>query len=414
MQVLGTDVADDGNVFVIVLTGGPCAGKSTVQTMLSDVLENMGYKVYRVPETATILLSCGVAFAELDEEQVVSFQENLLRVMMQLEQTMFDLARLNARNRKKKTVVICNRGTMDPSAYCERKVWLQILRRLGLNEVDIRDNRYDIVYGVHLVTAADGAESFYHSPSNAAYVEDIDLARELDNLVKHAWIGHPYFSIVDNSTGFDQKCTRVVETVLNRLGMTGKHVGENVRKVKFLVKSFDSDAEFPVPYRDFEVEHRYLQQSENGAQLKRIRRRTDGSGTSQYNITTRKAPKEGQRIEERRSLAPREYEALKLHMDPTRSVIVKTRRCFHFNNRYFQLDTFRTPCTGLMLLEAYIHASYVPVMNPSPNPADPNSLSPRVASMNMNLSEVLPSFVDIDRDVTDDPAYSMFELAKKD
>lgn len=40
----------------IVLTGGPCAGKSTVQTMLSDVFENMGWKVFRVPETATILL----------------------------------------------------------------------------------------------------------------------------------------------------------------------------------------------------------------------------------------------------------------------------------------------------------------------------------------------------------------------
>lgn len=47
---------DGGLVKRIVLTGGPCGGKSTVQTILSDIFQNLGWKVFRVPETATVLL----------------------------------------------------------------------------------------------------------------------------------------------------------------------------------------------------------------------------------------------------------------------------------------------------------------------------------------------------------------------
>lgn len=45
-----------GRVYRVVLTGGPCGGKTSLQTTLSDMFENMGWKVYRAAETATILL----------------------------------------------------------------------------------------------------------------------------------------------------------------------------------------------------------------------------------------------------------------------------------------------------------------------------------------------------------------------
>ena len=36
--------------------------------------ENLGWKVYRVPETATVLMSGGISFGELNDEQVFDFQ----------------------------------------------------------------------------------------------------------------------------------------------------------------------------------------------------------------------------------------------------------------------------------------------------------------------------------------------------
>ena len=61
-------------VWKLVLTGGPCGGKTTGQTRLATFFENLGWKVYRVPETANILLSGGVNFAELTDEAAEKFQ----------------------------------------------------------------------------------------------------------------------------------------------------------------------------------------------------------------------------------------------------------------------------------------------------------------------------------------------------
>ena len=57
-----------------MLTGGPCGGKTTGQAKLATFFENLGWKVFRVPETATVLMSGGIAFGDLNEEQIFDFQ----------------------------------------------------------------------------------------------------------------------------------------------------------------------------------------------------------------------------------------------------------------------------------------------------------------------------------------------------
>ena len=71
-------------VWKLVLTGGPCGGKTTCQTRLATFFENLGWKVYRVPETANILLSGGVNFAELDDEAAERFQVRKLELRTEL------------------------------------------------------------------------------------------------------------------------------------------------------------------------------------------------------------------------------------------------------------------------------------------------------------------------------------------
>jgi hypothetical protein len=61
-------------IWKLVLTGGPCGGKTTGQTRLSTFFENLGWKVDRVPEMATILIPGGVNFAELTPEAGEAFQ----------------------------------------------------------------------------------------------------------------------------------------------------------------------------------------------------------------------------------------------------------------------------------------------------------------------------------------------------
>lgn len=45
----------------IVITGGPCAGKTTAMSWIQNAFSQMGYAVLFVPETATELISGGVA-----------------------------------------------------------------------------------------------------------------------------------------------------------------------------------------------------------------------------------------------------------------------------------------------------------------------------------------------------------------
>ena len=44
------------------------------QAKLATFFESIGWKVFRVPETATVLMSGGIAFGELNDEQVMDFQ----------------------------------------------------------------------------------------------------------------------------------------------------------------------------------------------------------------------------------------------------------------------------------------------------------------------------------------------------
>ena len=65
-------------IWRLVLTGGPCGGKTTSQARLSTFFENLGWKVFRVPEAATVLLGGGVNFAELTPESAERFQVRYL------------------------------------------------------------------------------------------------------------------------------------------------------------------------------------------------------------------------------------------------------------------------------------------------------------------------------------------------
>ena len=299
---------------------------------------------------------------------------------------------------------------MDPAAYMPRDQWLQMLGEMNLSESNLRDQRYDIV--VHLVSAANGAEAFYTTANNNARSEGLALAREVDERVMKSWLGHNYMDVVGNETGWESKVNRVTECVLNRLGLSDPRYGKGIQKWKFLVTSIcgikvsSSSLEdlasinLPVASRDFAVEHIYLHpSSENNEGQARIRKREQLAGTSStsvhYSLTTRYMDKfeVSGRVERRRNLTGREYEDLRTQGDATRRAIHKIRRVFFCNSRYFQMDIFKDPFSGLVLLEAYIDL-----------PTEKFTRSEWVLSL-------LPSWLQVEN-VTDKKEWSMYEIAK--
>ena len=137
--------------------------------------------------------------------------------MMALEDTYFSMAEKCAQN----VLIIADRGTMDASAFISREAWEKILNKLGLEDIEISDNRYNHI--VHMQSAAIGAEKFYTTEDHAARFEGIELARERDNRAMEAWRDHPYVDIIDNRSDFDSKINRLIDLVVKR---TGINVGD--------------------------------------------------------------------------------------------------------------------------------------------------------------------------------------------
>nr|XP_018916959.1 PREDICTED: TRPL translocation defect protein 14 isoform X2 [Bemisia tabaci] len=398
-------------LYKIVLTGGPCGGKTTGQSRLCTFFENLGWKVFRVPETATVLLSGGIKFTDLSVEadgseakhccakcmvsstlccnfsaKAYKFQENLLRCMVQIENTFFELGESCPRD----CLIICDRGTMDASAFVSKEQWEQMLLSNSWNPVELRDNRYNQI--IHMVSAANGAEDFYSTEDHACRSEGVDIARQLDHSAASAWVGHPYFDVIDNSTDFENKICRMIASVCQKLGIdTGDRLLVNARKRKFLVKGpLPDDACFP-QFQDFDVEHYYLQT--NNIQQARLRKRGQ-KGHWTYTHTIRRPKVHGQVVEVKTQLTHRDYINMLAQRDDSHFTIYKKRRCFIHNNQYFQLDIYREPChsrcCGLILLETYS------------------------ALEHDQLLERLPKFLTIVEEVTGNPAYSMFNLSLRE
>jgi len=372
-------------IWRLVLTGGPCGGKTTGQARLATFFENIGWKVYRAPETASVLLAGGVNFADLTEKAAVQFQENLLRTMLQIEESFFALAEAS----DKDCLVICDRGSMDASAFVSRDQWDGILANTGCNEVDIRDNRYNQV--VHMVSSANGAERFYTVDNHATRLEGLDEARMRDKMAAEAWVGHPYVDIIDNSTDFETKINRLIAAVTQKIGIdTGDRLRTNARKIKFVVNSpLPDNSAFP-SYADFNVRHHYLRTGSRQVQS-RLRKR-GRQGRWSY-IHTIRSQVSGQWIDVKTPLSHREYTHMRQQEDKDHYTVCKTRRCFVYDNQYFQLDIYKEPChprcKGIVLMETYTTLT------------------------TEELRKRLPDFLNVGDDVTGDPAFSMFNLSLK-
>ena len=330
----------------IVLTGGPCGGKTTALNRLRDRFQSLGWRVFTVPETATLMSAGGVQLGNIPPGGVIRRQSNFLSVHLALEDSFFDIAAETG----EPAVVFCDRGAMDYSVYMPDAAWQALLDERGWTPISLCQ-RYDAA--IHLVTAAIGAESAYTTANNAARSETLEQARKRDESTRRAWIGHPHLHVIDNSTGFDDKVRRVIEVVSHRIGVPAP--ARLLRK--FLVRPC---ATLPVHSVEIEIELTCLRTSDGSES--RLRRRGQGKSFS-YALTIKSPATEGGNVRET-PLTGREYFAMLSQADPARRPVKKRRRCFLYDNHYFEFDDYREPVADLYLLQVELNADAQPQMPP--------------------------------------------------
>lgn len=220
---------------------------------------------------------------------------------------------------------------MDAMAYVGPEFMANLLAKKSKSLVSARDD-YDTV--LFMVSAANGAEEAYTLANNAARMETLEEAKEKDKKTLEAWVGHPHLSIVDNSTGFDEKIARALTVICDALGVPIS----TERERKFLIEMPDLAAlEQYKPVKSHIVQT-YLPSI--GDTERRIRQR--GAGEDYTFFYTEKTPTKDriERGQKEKKISPKEYAALLATADPNATPIHKDRHCFAFASQYLELDVY--------------------------------------------------------------------------
>ena len=310
----------------IVVTGGPCAGKTTGMSWIQNTFSKLGYTVLVVPETATELISGGVTPWTCGTN--VDYQKCQMRLQLEKER-LFEQA---ARTMKvDKLLIVCDRGAMDNRAYMDEQEFAQVLADIGATEEELR-NGYDAVF--HMVTAAKGAEGSYTTENNSARYETVEEAAAMDDRFIAAWTGHPHLRVIDNSTSFEDKLRRLIGEIRSFLGETEPM---EFRR-KFLVEYPDiSWLESYPGCRKQDIEQIYLLSREEDEL--RVRRRGE-DGVYTYYKTLKRYVSDTARLKMEVRLTEAEYAQLLMEADPRKRPIRKKRYCLTCEGQFFEIDIY--------------------------------------------------------------------------
>ena len=355
----------------IVLTGGPCAGKTTALVKIMEYFSSRGFKVFTIPEIPTIFLQAGMDYLTKNEEWFYEGEKDTLKAQLAFE----DYFSAMAETIDKPVVIVCDRGALDISTYLPPKMWEKITGLCNVTNQQLLD-RYDAV--LHLVSAADGAEQYYNTTTNEVRTEGIDKARMLDRKVVQAWTGHPHLRVINNHDNFDTKINRVLKEISSVLGLPQPITEER----KYIVKVNGGNIPNAV---DSEIWQTYLV-SEPGSEV-RLRRREWDKGKLINVHTTKRRINETEEIETERQVSNALSESLRAQADPYRHTIHKKRTTFIYEGQYFELDEYLDRLQGLVILET--------------------------KGMTEGETVKLPENIEIVKDITGDKNYYNYNLSLK-
>lgn len=350
----------------IVLTGGPCAGKTTAIQEIEKEFTEKGYQVLIVPEAATILINSGIRPFGNFATNVVEFQRQVIALQMTLENIAEEVASKN----NHPTIILCDRGILDDKAYVTKKEWQKLLKEFSTKEFDLM-NRYDLV--LHLRTAALGKEEFYTLDNNNARTETAEEAREKDKKTLEGWLGHENLKIIGNENSFEEKINQVIKEIYYSIA---KPYPIQIQR-KYLADKVDISKIEEVKLVKLSIEQ-YMIESGN---MEYIYRKTGKEEEEKYTLITKMDTDiNNERITTRRQISEEEYYGNLSGETPIR----KTRYCFEYKNQYFRLDIFEN---GLQMLEI-----------------EPTSTKEEIT---------LPNFITTKKEVTEDKNYRNSTLYKK-
>jgi predicted ATPase len=176
--------------FSVVITGGPCAGKTEVCRFLGEAFPGG----VLVPEAATQLILDGKSEDSLGLE---GFQRAVYERQLVLEHA----------GRAKGLLLLCDRGLLDGLAYFPR-----LLACLDVSQEEVL-GRYAMVIQVEVIR--DPRAYSLHFSNNPARHEDHARALALERALERIYEGHPNYVFLPGS--LEEKKREALRLVSERL-----------------------------------------------------------------------------------------------------------------------------------------------------------------------------------------------------
>lgn len=183
---------------LIVLTGGPGAGKTAV---LELVRKQLCEHVAILPEAASIIFGGG--FWRLDSPSAKQAAQNaIIHVQNAMENLVL--------GEKKWATGLCDRGLPDGIAYWpadEQSFW----QVAGTSLQDSYARYYSVI---HLRSPAQG-QGYNHQ--NPLRIESAAQAAKIDEKIFSVWSKHPRYHMVESTTDFLTKAQKAINHIVDDL-----------------------------------------------------------------------------------------------------------------------------------------------------------------------------------------------------
>ncbi|MGX8680855.1 MAG: AAA family ATPase, partial [bacterium] len=323
-----------------------------------------GYVVLFVPETATELIGGGVA------PWTCGTNEEYQKIQVSLQIEKEKLFKQAAESMKEeKILIVCDRGILDNKAYMNEEEYAHVLDYVSLTEEEAL-NQYEAVF--HLESAAKGAVSFYTSANNAARYETVDEAAALDDRLLNCWKDHPRLYVIDNSTGFSEKMKKLLKKMSICLNEEPPY--ENRRK--FLIKNFDISliSEFTKVDHEQIIQTYLLSDPHSEVRIRQILYNNQFS----YMQSSKQILDDGDVVVKEKRLSAKEYYDLLAYEDLSMYTLYRDRYKFIYDDLFCEIDRF-TFWDDQMII--------------------------KVKSIEDLSQPHLPDFIEIIKEITEDPHY---------
>lgn len=326
------------NIPKIVITGGPCSGKTTALAAIVQFCQEHGFYPVVIPEAATDLITSGF------DRTKPEFQEYILQKILFEDSLRETAARID--HFPERPVFIFDRGLCDGRAYVSDETFDATLKKVGLSLVDARDRYSGVLF---LDSAAIGAEAFYTLANNTARNESLAEARVVNERTLAAWMGTPHFKQIRNLSdqGFDEKIAHCLKALARMLGVPIPLEHER----KFVIEHCDL-LKLPLHAAPIDIVQTYLVGA--SGQVERVRARGQHNRHLFFH-TIKVAIEDGGSHELERMIDRDEYADFLIRRDTSLNTIHKTRYCFQSDGHYCELDVFAGHQDGLVMLEIEVH-----------------------------------------------------------